>query len=111
MLLASGLPAAFWPYACKYWCVQSNVWTGAWEKRFKEQFRVKWMGTDENCGIPFGSLVKFIPAATDKEKRIKPEPNAKPGIFLGFRTVPGGKVGSVAMVAKMSEFWLMDLHR
>ena len=69
------------------------------------------MGTDENCAIPFGSLVKFIPAATDKEKRIKPEPNAKPGIFLGFRTVPGGKVGSVAMVAKMSEFWLMDFHR
>ena len=38
------------------------------------------------------------------------QPNAIDGIFLGFKPVVGGKSGSVALVARLTEFSLMNMR-
>ena len=60
--------------------------------------------------IPFGTLVKFLPSKNQNQRKQKMQPKAVEGVFLGFKPVVGGKCGSVALVARLTEFALMNMR-
>ena len=59
--------------------------------------------------IPFGCMVYYVPAPT-KDRRAKMENRMCTGIFLGYRTSPGGKWEGDYLVADLNDFSRLPLH-
>ena len=89
LLLQAGLPGAFWPYAMKAYCFAQNTVVvdgdSAWNKRHNE-------GQFDGPAIPFGCLIDFKPMPDDVKEIPKGNPDTVPGVFLGYKLLPGGAV-------------------
>ena len=61
--------------------------------------------------IPFGAAVDFLPNSTKKKwaGRSKWNPNAIPGIFLGYKLLPGRKWKGEYYVASLKDCQSLDL--
>ena len=59
--------------------------------------------------IPFGCMVYYVPSPT-KDKRAKMENRLCAGIFLGYRTSPGGKWDGDYLVADLNDFSGLSMH-
>ena len=81
LLVAAGLPSAFWPFACPCYCHLDNTamrddGTTSWYRRHGTHFSGE--------RIPFGCGVFFLPANT-KYVASKADPRMQWVIFLGSR--------------------------
>jgi len=103
-LSTAGLPACFWPFAVVYVCILHNITKSydqngysmcPWEIKFGEEFQGK--------TSPFGCGLFYLPAPT-KGMNTKAAPNMSYGIFLGYRTVPGGNWTGQYIVADIEAF-------
>ena len=56
----------------------------------------------------FGCMVYFMPAPT-RDERDKAAPTLRPGIFVGYRTPPGGLAGGY-LVIDLDELCELPLH-
>ncbi len=106
LLLQAGLPGAFWPYAMKAYCFAQNTEVidgdSAWHKRHAQ-------GHFDGPAIPFGCLVDFKPQKEDAKLIDKGDPDTVPGVFLGYKLLPGGLWQGEFRVAALTEFAGLDL--
>ena len=59
--------------------------------------------------IPFGCIVHYIPSPT-RDTRDKMAPRMCTGIFMGYRTAPGGKSNGDYLAADLNDFSGLCLH-
>ena len=86
LLCNSGLPACWWPYAGPCFCFLRNALLDEHnECSYYEQHGSHFPG----LMIPFGCLVYFRPSPT-VDRNDKAAPTMRPGVFMGYRTPPGG---------------------
>ena len=87
LTLQAGLPGAFWPYAMRAYCHAQNIdivdGDSSWNKRHD-------LGQWSGPSIPFGCLVDFKPQKDAAKLMPKGVPDTVPGIFLGYKLLPGG---------------------
>jgi hypothetical protein len=87
-LVNAGLPAAFWPYAARHFClgltIRDRGGASAYEKQLGEPF--------PGMRIPFECKVFFKPSPLSKSQPRKFEGQAVPGLFFGHKLDPRGQV-------------------
>ena len=108
LLLAAGLPTAFWVYAAEAFGFMKNIMEkedgeSAWEKTHGSKFT--------GLRIPFGSKVYFIPSPTKNVESAKMEPSAHVGIFAGYALAPGYTWTGDYLVWLLDDFMDINLHR
>jgi len=106
LLCQAGLPACWWTYAAPYFCFAKNIELDINnESVYYETHGSHFPGEQ----IPFGCIVFFTPAPT-KDNRDKMEPRLSTGIFLGYRTAPGGEWNGDYIIADLNDFSGIGLH-
>ena len=108
LLLAAGLPTAFWVHAAETFGFLKNVTensegTSAWEKTHGSKF--------SGLRIPFGSKVYFIPSPTKDVSQGKMEPSAQVGVFAGYALAPGCTWTGDYLVWLLDDFADLSLKR
>jgi hypothetical protein len=107
LTLQAGLPGAFWPYAMRAYCHAQNIdivdGDSAWNKRHD-------LGQWSGPSIPFGCLVDFKPQKDVAKQMPKGVPDTVPGIFLGYKLLPGGLWQGEYRVVELSCFSGMTLN-
>ena len=95
----------------RHFCFSRNIdySTGdsAWNRRHMN-------GQFKGPIIPFGSLVTYMPTPIAmkkeaKEGSVKYAPNGRPGIFMGYRIMSGGRWKRGYLVADLADFANQDL--
>ena len=90
----------FWPYAVKHWCFAENTHVYDGDCAYRKRFGV-WTKAQR---IPFGALVDFRPPKKLLKQLPKFGSTGLPGIFLGYRTQPGGKWIGDYLVSPMCDW-------
>ena len=66
-------------------------------------------GHFDGPAIPFGCLIDFKPQKEDAKQIAKGDPDTVPGVFLGYKLLPGGLWQGEFRVAALTEFAGLDL--
>ena len=108
LLLAAGLPVAFWVFAAETYGFLKNITEDSygispWEQTHGSKFG--------GLRIPFGSKVYFMPSPTKNVDMAKTEPCAQIGIFAGYALAPGYKWTGDYLVWLIDDFAEISLHR
>ena len=106
LLCQAGLPAVWWTSAASCFCFLKSAMIdtnneSAYFRTHGSHFPGKM--------IPFGCHVFFVPSPT-KDTRAKTAQRMCQGIFLGYRTAPGGKWAGDYLVADLNDFAGLPLH-
>ena len=100
MLANAGLPACCWPWASRYFVHSYNIrlvdGDSAWNRRHNN-------GHFEGQRIPFGALVHFMGTPQEMKALPKGAPRGIPGIFLGWKIMPGGAWNREYHVLRLSD--------
>ena len=99
-LLQAGFPLCLWPYAARTYSMLENVrvrtdGTCPWSSRFGEEPNFQ--------QLPLGCLIWFVPAKT-KYEQSPAAPRLVPGVFMGYRTSPGGRFGGEYICVDLFDF-------
>lgn len=106
LLCQSGLPPCWWTYAAPCFCFHKNaVLDLNNEPVYYETHDHHFPGKL----IPFGCMAYYVPVPT-KDRRAKMEKRVCTGVFLGYRTSPGGKWEGDYLVADLNDFSGLSLH-
>ena len=111
ILVKAGLPNCFWPYAMRHFCfarnikIDKNTGVSPHYKRFGREFK--------GPRIPFGAQVMYKPSPI-YERKWKADgkdkwSNMRPGIFLGYNVLSGGRWRDALFVADREDLALQDL--
>ena len=108
LLLAAGLPVAFWVFAAETYGFLKNITEDSygispWEQTHGSKFG--------GLRIPFGSKVYFMPSPTKGVNMAKMEPCAQIGIFAGYAMAHGYKWTGDYLVWLLDDFAELSLHR
>ena len=99
-LLQANFPLCLWPYAARTFSMLDNV-------RLREDGSSPWVmrfGEDpEFEQIPLGCMIWFKPAKT-KYIPSPAEQRMVPGVFMGYRTAPGGRWGGEYICVDLFDF-------
>ena len=109
LLVSAGLPHPYWDLAAECFCFLRNTQitngNSPWHKLHDN-------GHFPGHRLPFGALVHFIPAATIKRRTpTKHDPNAVPGIFLGYAVSGGNTWNKQYRIAMLDDFAGRNFHR
>ena len=106
LLAQAGLPACWWPYASPTYCFQHNALLDLDNQSgYYEQHGSHFPGEM----FPFGCIVYYMVSPT-RDGRDKTEPALRTGIFMGYRTPPGGLWQGDYLVADIDDFSGLSLH-
>ena len=108
ILVMSGLPTYFWPYAVKHFSFSYNIscrlkdGDSSWNLRHKKgQFKSKL--------IPFGALVDYQQIPELLRQQSKFSPRSIPGVFMSYHVRPGGEWKDEFVLMKLEDFKSIDL--
>ena len=108
LLLAAGLPTAFWVQAAETFAFNKNITKGRdGDSPYGKTNGVEYKG----MRIPFGSKIYFIPSPTKNVSMAKMEPAAQVGLFAGYAIAPGYTWTGDYYVWLLDDFEGVNLHR
>ena len=90
ILLAAGMPTAFWPYAAQYYCAVHN--SKQWRSSKPSAWYLRHGVECERPLYPFGVLVDARPSEVSPHRPAKMAPKGVPCILLGYAPQTGGGV-------------------
>ena len=109
VLESAGFPSCFWPLASAYFCHMLNIklheGDSAWNLRHKN-------GHFKGLRIPFGCAVDFIPNVTKKKWKVRNKwtSSSIPGVFMGYKLLPGHKWSGEFFVAAIEDLKSLTLR-
>ena len=110
LLLQTGMPPGFWPYAMRAYCMSENITPDMdGDYRGISNWEIRHRGSQfKGLHLPFGCLVNFEPTPDKADDLPKASPRGIPGVFMGWKLNPGGMWNGEYLVAPLTAFKKLD---